>query len=100
MLILRAIAIEFRSKETMLWWRKLWDITYSVSSTLVGFTLGVVLGNIVIGIPIDENMIYKGSLLDILIHMRFLPASPWWRFCIAWLCLPCNENAGQVGCTA
>jgi cytochrome d ubiquinol oxidase subunit II len=65
LLILRAIAIEFRSKETMLWWRKLWDIIYSVSSMLVGFTLGVVLGNIVIGIPIDQNMIYKGGLLDI-----------------------------------
>lgn len=65
MLILRAIAIEFRSKETMIWWRKLWDITYSVSSTLVGFTLGVVLGNVVIGIAIDENMIYKGGLLDV-----------------------------------
>jgi len=65
LLILRAIAIEFRSKETMLWWRKLWDITYSVSSMLVGFTLGVVLGNVVVGIPIDQNMIYKGGLLDI-----------------------------------
>lgn len=65
MLILRAIAIEFRSKEKMLWWRKLWDITYSVSSTLVGFTLGVVLGNVVTGIAIDENMIYKGGLLDV-----------------------------------
>ncbi len=65
LLILRAIAIEFRSKEPMLWWRKTWDIVYSVSSTLVGFTLGVVLGNIVHGIAIDENMIYKGNLLDI-----------------------------------
>lgn len=65
LLILRAIAIEFRSKETMLWWRKLWDITYSVSSTLVGFTLGVVLGNVVRGIAIDGNMIFKGDLLDI-----------------------------------
>lgn len=65
LLILRAIAIEFRSKEPMLWWRKLWDIVYSVSSTLVGFTLGVVLGNVVIGIAIDENMIYSGGLLDI-----------------------------------
>jgi cytochrome d ubiquinol oxidase subunit II len=65
LLIMRAIAIEFRSKETMRWWRNLWDITYSISSTLIGFTLGVVLGNIVQGIAIDENMIYKGGLLDI-----------------------------------
>ncbi len=65
LLILRAISIEFRSKETMIWWRKLWDITYSVSSTLVGFTLGVVLGNVVLGIAIDGEMIFKGDLLDI-----------------------------------
>ena len=65
LLIMRAIAIEFRSKEPMLWWRKLWDIVYSVSSMLVGFTLGVVLGNVVLGIAIDENMIYKGGLKDI-----------------------------------
>lgn len=65
LIILRAIAIEFRSKEPMLWWRKLWDITYSLSSTLVGFTLGVVLGNVVLGIAIDENMIFKGDFLSI-----------------------------------
>ncbi|MDP3916164.1 MAG: cytochrome d ubiquinol oxidase subunit II [Bacteroidota bacterium] len=65
LIILRAVAIEFRSKEPMLWWRKLWDIVYSFSSTMIGFTLGVVLGNVVLGIAIDENMIYKGGLLDI-----------------------------------
>ena len=65
LLILRAIAIEFRSKEPMIWWRKLWDSIYSGPSTPVGFTLGVVLGNVVLGIAIDENMIYKGGLRDI-----------------------------------
>src|SRR6218665_3805779 len=30
MLIFRAISIEFRSKEPMLWWRKAWDISYSI----------------------------------------------------------------------
>jgi len=65
LLILRAISIEFRSKEPMLWWRKLWDTVYAISSTLVGFTLGVVLGNVVRGIAIDEKMIFKGGLLDI-----------------------------------
>ncbi|MDO9040487.1 MAG: cytochrome d ubiquinol oxidase subunit II, partial [Bacteroidota bacterium] len=65
LIILRAIAIEFRSKEPMLWWRKLWDIVYSFASTMIGFTLGVVLGNVVLGIAIDGNMIYKGGLLDI-----------------------------------
>jgi cytochrome d ubiquinol oxidase subunit II len=65
LLIMRAIAIEFRSKEPMLWWRRIWDIIYSLSSTLIGFTLGVVLGNVVFGIAIDDQMIYKGGLIDI-----------------------------------
>src|SRR5512135_3016367 len=31
-LIFRAVAIEFRSKQPMAWWRKMWDISFSVSS--------------------------------------------------------------------
>jgi len=65
-LILRAIAIEFRSKETMPWWRKTWDIIYSVSSISIAVLLGVVLGNIMQGIPINKNFEYEGSFLNLL----------------------------------
>ena len=65
LLIFRAIAIEFRSKEPMRWWRNMWDVTYSVASTLIGFTLGVLLGNLVLGIAIDDKMIFHGGLVDI-----------------------------------
>ena len=34
-LILRAISIEFRSKEPMAWWRQTWDVTYSVASIML-----------------------------------------------------------------
>src|SRR4051812_5662220 len=34
-LIFRAISIEFRSKEPMLWWRKIWDIAYCLSSSTI-----------------------------------------------------------------
>jgi cytochrome d ubiquinol oxidase subunit II len=60
-IIFRAISIEFRSKEPMLWWRKTWDIGYSVSSIMLAFLLGVVLGNILNGIAIGENYSYHGS---------------------------------------
>ena len=60
-LIFRAISIEFRGKEEMLWWQKLWDISYSVSSIVLAFLLGVVLGNVLQGIAIDENHLYVGS---------------------------------------
>ena len=60
-IILRAIAIEFRGKEPMLWWRRTWDITYSISSILLAFLLGVVIGNVLRGIQIGPNYQYQGD---------------------------------------
>jgi len=65
-IILRAVSIEFRSKENMQWWRSTWDVVYCVSSAMLAFLLGVVLGNVMLGIPFDANYIYKGSWLAFL----------------------------------
>lgn len=58
-IIFRAVSIEFRSKEPMLWWKKTWDICYSISSIMLAFLLGVVLGNVVQGIKIGANYSYN-----------------------------------------
>jgi cytochrome d ubiquinol oxidase subunit II len=63
-LIFRAISIEFRSKEPMLWWRKMWDVSYSISSIVIALALGIILGNVLIGIPIDNDGNYRGSTFD------------------------------------
>lgn len=63
MLIFRAVSIEFRSKEPMKWWRKTWDVSYCISSTMLAFLLGVVLGNVLMGIPIDANGNFTGTTL-------------------------------------
>ncbi len=63
-LIFRAISIEFRSKEPMAWWRKTWDILYSISSIVLALALGVVLGNVLQGMPLDENKEYAGNWLE------------------------------------
>jgi cytochrome d ubiquinol oxidase subunit II len=60
-IIFRAVSIEFRSKEEMAWWRKMWDISYSISSTMLAFLLGVVLGNVLQGISIGEDFHYQGA---------------------------------------
>jgi cytochrome d ubiquinol oxidase subunit II len=60
-IIFRAVAIEFRGKEEMSWWKKTWDISYSVASIALAFFLGVVLGNVLRGIPVDENFNYAGG---------------------------------------
>lgn len=62
-IIFRAIAIEFRSKEEMKWWKNLWDICYSISSIMLAFLLGVVLGNVLQGIALEENFEYTGGVL-------------------------------------
>ncbi len=59
-IIFRAVSIEFRSKEEMKWWRRVWDISYSFSSIMLAFLLGVVLGNVLGGIAIGENYYYQG----------------------------------------
>ena len=60
-IILRAVSIEFRSKEPMRWWRRGWDFLYSLSSIMLAFLLGVVLGNLLEGIPLDANHEYIGG---------------------------------------
>lgn len=60
-IIFRAISIEFRSKEPMLWWRTAWDIAYCVSSTVISLTLGLMLGNIALGLPLNAEHEFTGS---------------------------------------
>ncbi|MCB0264058.1 MAG: cytochrome d ubiquinol oxidase subunit II [Calditrichaeota bacterium] len=60
-IIFRAISIEFRSKEPMRWWRQMWDVSYSISSIMLAFLLGVVLGNVLQGIAIGPDYVYQGA---------------------------------------
>ncbi len=66
LLIFRAVSIEFRSKEKMSWWRKIWDTTYTVSSAGLAIALGAVMGNVIQGIPLNEAGDYVGNGWDFL----------------------------------
>jgi len=65
-LIFRAVAIEFRSKLPMRWWRQMWDIGFSAGSLLSGLLLGVALGNIAWGVPVGANGEFAGTFLGLL----------------------------------
>ena len=65
-LIFRAVAIEFRSKQPMRWWRQMWDIGFAVGSILSALLIGVAMGNIAYGIPIDANGEFAGTFLGLL----------------------------------
>ncbi len=73
-LIFRAVAIEFRSKEEMLWWRWTWDLMFSASSILITLLLGLVLGNMIQGLAIDRDFEFRGNWLDFLNPYAFLIA--------------------------
>ena len=65
-LIFRAVAIEFRSKQPMRWWRQMWDIGFSAGSLLSSLLIGVAMGNIAWGIPLDERGEFAGTFLSLL----------------------------------
>jgi cytochrome bd ubiquinol oxidase subunit II len=65
-LIFRAVAIEFRSKRPELWWRQMWDVSFSVGSILSALLIGTALGNLAWGVPIDADGEFGGSFLGLL----------------------------------
>ena len=65
-LIFRAVAIEFRSKQPMRWWRQMWDIGFSAGSLLSSLLIGVAMGNIAWGIPLDPRGEFAGTFWSLL----------------------------------
>ncbi|HEV3324493.1 MAG TPA: cytochrome d ubiquinol oxidase subunit II [Puia sp.] len=63
-LIFRAVSIEFRGKEPWAWWRKSWDIVYCVASIIISLSLGLMLGNVVGGLPLDGHHDFSGNWLS------------------------------------
>jgi cytochrome d ubiquinol oxidase subunit II len=62
LLILRGIAIEFRSKVEHLLWRAFFDTVFAFASTVMAGVLGVALGNLVRGVPLDETGWFQQDL--------------------------------------
>lgn len=51
----RAIAIEFRSKQESRVWRFFWDMVFGLSSLGMAWWLGWMVGEVVMGLPLNEN---------------------------------------------
>ncbi|HEY2811197.1 MAG TPA: cytochrome d ubiquinol oxidase subunit II [Rhabdochlamydiaceae bacterium] len=60
-LIFRAVAIEFRSKRESYVWRFTWDAIFSIASLIIAFGIGITMGNLIEGIPLNENKDFVGS---------------------------------------
>src|SRR3954454_19870852 len=65
-LILRGVSFEFRSHAETDRGRRLWSATLIAGSAIVPFGLGVVLGSLLGGVPIDAQQEFTGGLADLL----------------------------------
>ena len=65
-MILRTVALEFRSKESGRRWRSAWDTVFAVASTGLAFLLGLAFGNIIDGLPLDAQGNISTGLIGLL----------------------------------
>lgn len=65
-LIFRSVAFEFRSKMDGKAWRSNWDLALSLGSFVPALLFGVAFGNLIKGVPIDENMEFVGNFFSLL----------------------------------
>jgi cytochrome d ubiquinol oxidase subunit II len=65
-LIGRAVSLEFSGKVESPVWEKSWDICFGISSLLPCILFGVAIGNIMKGIPLNQEGIFTGTFLGLL----------------------------------
>ena len=64
-LIIRGVSFEYRGKSTSPRWRATWDWTLTIGSILLPLLLGIALGDLLHGLPINKEGNYTGSFLDL-----------------------------------
>jgi cytochrome d ubiquinol oxidase subunit II len=62
LLVLRGIAIEFRSKVAHPLWTAFFDVLFTFASSIMAVVLGIALGNLVRGVPLDDTGWFQEDL--------------------------------------
>ncbi len=65
-LIIRGVSFEFRAQLDHAGWHWLWDAAMTLGSFLIPLLVGVALGNLVRGVPIDARHEYTGTFFTLL----------------------------------
>jgi cytochrome d ubiquinol oxidase subunit II len=63
-LILRAVSLEFRHRDSS--WSGVWDGAFFLGSLVPALLVGVALGNVIRGVPMDAQGNYIGTFLELL----------------------------------
>jgi cytochrome d ubiquinol oxidase subunit II len=90
-LIVRAVSLEFREQLPGHAWRRTWDAVFFVGSAVPPLLLGVAVGNVIRGLPLDASGAYADGLLGLLTPFPLLVGLLVVAFCLAhggaWLVL-------------
>ena len=65
-LIIRGVSFEYRGKRAAERWRRTWDVLMTAGSLLAPLLIGVALGDLLHGLPINAHQEYTGSFFDLL----------------------------------
>jgi cytochrome d ubiquinol oxidase subunit II len=64
-LIIRGVAFEYRGKRDAVRWRRTWDAAMTTGSVLAAFLIGLMLGDLLHGLPVNASQNYTGSFWDL-----------------------------------
>jgi cytochrome d ubiquinol oxidase subunit II len=81
-LIIRGVAFEYRGKRDAARWRRTWDAALTAGSVLAPLLIGVALGDLLHGLPINSAQNYTGSFWDLL-----QPYALWTGITLVLICL-------------
>jgi cytochrome bd ubiquinol oxidase subunit II len=81
-LIMRGVSFEFRGKVDTGGWRGTWSGTLAVGSLVAPLVIGIALGDLVAGLPVDADQEFTGTFWDL-----FTPYGVWTGITLLVLCL-------------
>ncbi|MGH3153220.1 MAG: cytochrome d ubiquinol oxidase subunit II, partial [Streptosporangiaceae bacterium] len=81
-LIARGVSFEYRGKREAARWRRTWDVLLTAGSLLAPLLIGVGLGDLLHGLPINSSQNYTGSFWDLL-----QPYALWTGVTLVLICL-------------
>jgi cytochrome d ubiquinol oxidase subunit II len=87
LLILRGVSIELRSHDASPLWRQFFDAVFALSSALLALVLGVALGNVLRGVPIDASGAFESSLFTNFREGGELGAIDWYTLSVGLFAL-------------
>jgi len=97
-LIVRAVSIAARNQGARPAWRRFFDRSFAAGSTLVALLLGVAVGNLMRGLPLDARGEYAGTFWDLLNPFSlFIGATMLAMFAMQGACWLAMKTEGALG---